>query len=128
MRQKFFFTLGGFLLVVFVLGAVKLSQVKEALAVSHEMPPSAVTTVEAKTAIWKPVINAIGTLAPVEGGTVAADADGTVVKVAAENGALVKAGDLIISLDTSVESAQLSATTAQAELAKLQYDRAAGLV
>jgi membrane fusion protein, multidrug efflux system len=128
MRQKFFLTLGGFLLVVFVLGAVKLSQVKEALAVSHEIPPSAVTTVEAKTMIWKPVINAIGTLAPVEGVTVAADADGTVVKIAAENGALVKAGDLIISLDTSVEVAQLSATTAQAELAKLQYDRAAGLV
>jgi membrane fusion protein (multidrug efflux system) len=127
MRQKFFFTLGGFLLVVFVLGAVKLSQVKEALAVSHEMPPSAVTTVEAKTAIWKPVINAIGTLAPVEGVTVAADADGTVVKVAAENGALVKAGDLIISLDTSVEAAQLSAAEAQAELAKLQYDRATDL-
>lgn len=128
MRQKFFFTLGGFLLVVFVLGAIKLSQVKEALAISHEMPPSAVTTVEAKAIVWKAVINAIGTLAPVEGVTVAADADGTVVKIAAENGSLVKAGDLIISLDSTVESAQLSAAAAQADLAQLQYNRAADLV
>ncbi|MBC8104981.1 MAG: hypothetical protein H7Z14_00190, partial [Anaerolineae bacterium] len=72
MRLKFFFTLGVFLLVVFVLGAIKLSQVKEALAVPFTIPPSAVTTVEAKAIIWKSVINAIGTLAPVEGVTVAA--------------------------------------------------------
>ena len=109
MRQKFFFTLAAFLLVVFVLGAVKLSQVKKALAISLEMPPSGVTTIEARSMVWQPMINAIGTLAPVEGVTVAADADGTVVKIAAENGALVKAGDLILSLDTSVESAQLTA-------------------
>jgi membrane fusion protein (multidrug efflux system) len=128
MRKKFFVTLAGFLLVVFVLGAIKLSQVKEALAVSREFPPSGVTTAEAKEMVWKPVINAIGTLAPVEGVTVAADADGTVVKIAAENGAFVKAGDLIISLDATVESAQLSAAMAQADLAQLQYDRAAGLV
>jgi membrane fusion protein, multidrug efflux system len=128
MRQKFFFTLAVFLLVVFTLGAVKLSQVKEALAVSHEMPPSAVTTFEARTMIWKPVINAIGSLAPVEGVTVAADADGTVVKIAAENGAFVKAGDLILSLDSSVESAQLAAAEAQADLAKLQHARASDLV
>lgn len=128
MPKKFLIAIGGFILVVLVLGAVKAVQIKAMMAMSNEMPPAAVTTIEAKAAVWKPVINAIGTLAPVQGVTIAADADGTVVKIGAENGATVKAGDLIIGLDTSVEAAQLAAAEAQAELAKLQHDRAADLV
>lgn len=59
---------------------------------------------------------------------VAADADGTIVKIAAESGTSVKAGDLLVQLDTSVELAQLAAAEASAALAKLQHERACGSV
>lgn len=128
MIKKFFIVIVGFAAVVLALGAVKVAQFKEMASVSHEMPASAVTSYEAKAVAWQPVISAIGTLAPVEGVTIAADADGAIVKIAAESGTAVKAGDLIIQLDTSVEVAQLASAEAAAALAKLQHDRAAELV
>ena len=128
MIKKFFILIAGFVVVVLALGAVKVAQIKEMSSVSHEMPASAVTSFEAKAVSWQPVISAIGTLAPVEGVTIAADADGTIVKIAAESGTAVKAGDLIVGLDTSVEVAQLASAEAGAALAKLQHDRAAELV
>jgi membrane fusion protein (multidrug efflux system) len=127
MFKKFLIAIAGFIVVVLVLGAVKFAQIKQLSAMPHTMPATAVTTIEAKSMAWQPVINAIGTLAPVEGVTLAADADGIIVKIIADSGAAVKAGDLIIELDTSVEAAQLAAAEAQAALAKLQSDRAAEL-
>lgn len=128
MIKKFLIVIAGFVVVVLALGAVKVAQFKEMASISHEMPASSVTSYEAKAVAWQPVISAIGTLAPVEGVTIAADADGTIVKIAAESGSAVKAGDLIIALDTSVEVAQLASAEAAAALAKLQHDRAAELV
>ncbi len=128
MLKKFIIALAGFAVVVFALGAVKVAQIKELSSMPHVMPAMAVTSTEAKAVTWDRVISAIGTLAPVEGVTVAADADGTIVKIAADSGALVKAGDLLIGLDTTVEMAQLAAAEASAALAKLQFDRASELV
>ncbi len=128
MIKKFFIAILGFVVVVAGLGAVKVAQIKELSSVPHVQPASAVTSYEAKAVAWQAVIGAIGTLAPVEGVTVAADADGTITKIHVENGAAVKAGDPIISLDTSVEEAQLASAEASASLAKLQRDRSAELV
>ena len=127
MPKKFAFTITGFIVVVITLGAVKVAQIKQASSMPHIVPAMAVTTIEATAVAWQPVINAIGTLAPVEGVTLSADADGVIVKIAAENGAAVKTGDLIIEFDTSVEEAQLNAAEARLSLAKLQNGRAAEL-
>ena len=128
MFKKFLIAIAGFAVVVFALGAVKVAQIKQMSAMPHGNPPSAVTSTEAKAVAWQPVLKAIGTLAPVEGVTVSADADGVVATINVENGATVKAGDRIIELDTSVEEAQLAAAEATAALAKLQHDRASELV
>jgi membrane fusion protein (multidrug efflux system) len=128
MFKKFIIALAGFAVVVFALGAVKVAQIKQMSSMPHGNPPSAVTTSAAKSVAWAPVLKAIGTLAPVQGVTVSADADGVIAKVAAENGATVKTGDLLFELDTSVEIAQLAAAEASAALAKLQHDRASDLV
>lgn len=124
MLKKFLIAFVGFAVVVLALGAIKAAQIKEMSSMSHAQPPIAVTSIEAKAVAWQPVLNAIGTLAPVEGLTVAADADGIISKIAAENGATVKAGDVLFELDTSVELAQLRSAEARAKLAKLQEDRA----
>ncbi len=128
MLKKFFFAIAGFVVVVLALGAVKVAQIKQASSAPHTTPATAVTTTTAKPAAWQGVIQAIGTLAPVEGVTVSADADGVVAKINVENGTTVKKGDLLIELDTSVEAAQLAAAEASASLAKLQRDRANELV
>lgn len=127
MLKKFALTIAGFIVVALTLGAVKVAQIKQMSSMPHVMPATAVTTIEATSVAWQPVINAIGTLAPVEGVTLSADADGVIVKIAAENGAAVKTGDLIIELDTSVEEAQLKASEARLSLAKLQNGRASEL-
>lgn len=128
MLKKFLIAIAGFVVVLVSLGAVKAAQIKEMMSVSHTPPPSAVTTAEARAADWHPYIHAIGTLAPVEGVTLSADAEGAITRIAAENGSAVKAGDLLIELDSTVEVAQLAAAQARADLAKISVDRAKELL
>ncbi|HTO02368.1 MAG TPA: efflux RND transporter periplasmic adaptor subunit, partial [Opitutus sp.] len=116
-------TVGGFIAVVLVLGAIKASQVNEMMSAPQVAPLAAVSTVEAKPVRWHTMLHSVGTLAPVEGVMIAADADGVVVKLGADSGAEVKAGDLLVELDTSVEKAQLVAAEARAELARVNIER-----
>jgi membrane fusion protein (multidrug efflux system) len=128
MFKKFLIAVAGFILIVCALGAVKVAQIKEMSSVSHEPLPSAVTTIPAESVAWHPVLQAIGTLAPVEGVMLSADADGTIVKILVESGTAVKAGDPLVEIDTSVETAQLNASAARADLAKINLDRARELL
>lgn len=127
MIKKFLTVITGFLVVVLTLGAVKIAQVKQMSSISHVPPPTAVTTASAESAEWRSQIEAIGTLAPIEGVTLGADADGIISKILVENGAAVKAGEVLVELDTSVEEAQLAAAQARAELSRVTFERAKGL-
>ena len=127
MLKKFIIAIAGFFVVVLALGSVKVAQIKEASSQSHVMPPNAVTTTQAVEASWAPVLSAIATLAPVEGVTLGTDADGIISRIAVENGAAVKAGDLLIEFDTTVEAAQLASAEARLTIAKLDRDRSAEL-
>jgi membrane fusion protein (multidrug efflux system) len=110
-----------------MLGAVKTAQFSEMSSTVFTPPPTAVTTAEAKVETWYPRLRAIGTLVPVQGVMVSADADGTIVRIPVENGAAVKAGDLLVEIDTSVEQAQLGSARARAALALVERDRSAAL-
>ena len=123
MLKKFLFTLGGFVAVFLALGGVKAAQIKKASSTPHTLPPIGVATVETRAETWRPTLNAIGTLTPVQGVTISAEIDGTIMRVAAESGAVVKTGDLLVELDTSVERSQLVAAEARSELAKINIDR-----
>lgn len=123
MIKKFLIAIGAFIAVVLTLGAVKAAQVKKMMSAPHVMPALSVSTTEAKGVNWHASLHAIGTLAPVQGVTISADADGTIMKIAAENGAAVKEGDLLVELDTTVERAQLAAAEARAELARVNIER-----
>jgi membrane fusion protein (multidrug efflux system) len=127
MFKKFLIAISGFIVVVLTLGAVKVAQIKEMSSVTHVPPPSAVTTAEAQAEHWHSYLNSIGTLAPVDGVTISADADGTVTRLAVDSGAAVKAGDLLLELDTSIEVAQLGAAQARADLARVNIERAKDL-
>lgn len=123
MMKKFLLTIGAFAVVVLTLGAVKTAQIKKMMSAPHTVPPASVSTTEAKAVDWFASIKSIGTLAPVEGVTLSADADGVIVKIAAENGAAVNAGDLLVEFDTTTERPQLAAAEARAELARVNLER-----
>src|SRR5690606_15355376 len=97
--------------------------IKKMMSAPHVMPTTSVSTLEAESVSWHASLHAIGTLAPVEGVTLSADADGVITKIAAENGAAVKAGDLLVEFDTTTERPQLEAAEARADLARLNIER-----
>ena len=112
------------------LGFVKFRQIKTAVAqgASFQPPPEAVTTIVAKREKWPATLNVIGTTAAVQGVTVSADLPGTVARIAFDSGRAVKAGEILVELDTRQERAQLAAIEAQRDLAHINFARMKQLV
>jgi len=110
------------------LGFTKYHQIQAATHMVMQPPPEAVTTIVTKQERWPATLGVIGTAAAVQGVTVSADLPGTVDRIAFESGKFVKAGDVLVELDTRQERAQLAATEAQRELARINFDRTQELV
>jgi membrane fusion protein (multidrug efflux system) len=112
-----------------IIGAVKYSQIKTAMAQqgAFQPPPEAVTTIVAKAENWDTSLNAIGTVVAVNGVTVSADLPGVVERIAFESGQRVHQGDVLVTLDAKQERAQLAAANAQVDLTRVQLERASGL-
>jgi membrane fusion protein (multidrug efflux system) len=111
------------------LGFVKFRQIQVAIAQasSFQPPPEAVTTVLAQREAWPDTLQAIGSVAAVQGVTVAADLPGLVDRIAIDSGRMVRAGEVLVQLDARQETAQLTAALAQLELDRLNLERARGL-
>jgi membrane fusion protein, multidrug efflux system len=112
------------------LGLVKVRQF-QAMAkqfAAMQPPPDAVTTIVVNREEWPATINAIGTVAAVQGVTVSADLPGVVDRIAFDSGKSVNQGDILVQLDTRQEQAQLAAAQAQFEVARLNFERMRGLV
>jgi membrane fusion protein (multidrug efflux system) len=119
------------------LGFVKFRQIEEGIAQAQafQPPPEAVTTIVAGDDKWPATLSAIGTVAAVQGVTVSADLPGIIERLAFQSGDSVKAGDILVELDTKQEQAQLAqqqaelgAVEATRDLARLNFDRLEGLV
>lgn len=108
---------------------IKRSQFKAmgAAGAAMVMPPITVTATAAKEESWGNSLNATGSLVPVQGVTIGAETAGKITKLSFEAGAAVKAGDVLVQLDTSTEEAQWRAAQATAALAKANLDRARDL-
>ena len=123
----------GFLVLAIILIAgplalVKTAQIKKMIAsgqaAAAAMPPTTVTATGARQESWNSSLAATGSLLAVQGVTVGAEVPGKVVQIAFEAGAAVKAGDLLVQLDTTTEAAQLRAAEASAALMKANLQRA----
>jgi membrane fusion protein (multidrug efflux system) len=86
-------------------------------------PPESVSTAKVMQESWEEALTSVGSLTAVQGVTVAAELDGKIVQVAFEAGSAVKAGDLLVKQDTSVEEAMLRSAAAGVELAKVNLER-----
>ncbi len=117
--------------VVFLaaIGSIKFFQIRGAMAqgASFQPPPEAVSTIVARQEEWPSTTGAIGSVVAVQGVTVSADLPGIVEKISFDSGRTVRAGDVLVKLDTSQEQAQLAAIASQRDLARLNLDRMKGL-
>lgn len=116
----------GIVIVLVVGGAlatVKVMQIKAMLAAPWPAQSETIATAVAHEETWPETLTAVGSVSAAQGVTVAPEIAGTVSEIAFESGATVKAGDLLVRLDTSSEEAQLRAAEAQADLAKINAER-----
>lgn len=114
---------------VAAIGLVKFRQIQAASAgsASFQPPPEAVTTLVVQEEPWEQTLDAIGTVVAVNGVIVSADLPGIVEAITFDSGRAVKAGEVLVRLDTRQEKAQLAAAEAQRDLAHLNLDRIRGL-
>ena len=115
--------------IVGLLGFMKYRQISAAIAANKgfQMPPEAVTTVIAQSAQWSASLDAVGSVAPVQGVLLSADLAGVVDKINFRSGAHVRAGQVLVTLDARQERAQLASAEARRDLAKVNLDRARSL-
>ena len=125
MNKRMIQMLAAVLVVVAALGFVKFQQIQAAMAMgkSYAPPPEAVTTLVARPQQWQAVLEATGSVAPVQGGTLSADEPGVVQSVVFASGAHVRAGQALVLLDTRQERAQLASAAAQHELDRTRLER-----
>lgn len=122
----------GLLGVVFILPflgtlvGIKVLQIQTLMAAMGQQgqPPEAVNLGEVREVSWERRVEAVGSVVAVQGVIVAAEADGVVRAIEAEAGAVVKAGQVLVRLDSEVEEAQLRAAEATAEWARVSFKRA----
>jgi len=105
------------------IGFVKFRRIQASTGGGYQPPPEAVTTVVAREELWRGTLNAIGTVAAVNGVTVSADLPGVVQTIAFGSGDKVDSGQVLVRLDTRQEIAQLVAAEAKLELARLDLER-----
>jgi membrane fusion protein, multidrug efflux system len=118
----------GIFIVIAVAGGlayVKYGQINTLIVAGKNMvmPPEAIAAGQVKEEKWPDSLPTVGTVAAVQGVTIAPEIAGKVVEIAFESGATVQAGDLLVRLDTTTEEAQLRAAEAQADLARLNAER-----
>ena len=118
----------GVVIVLAVTGAlagVKVMQIRKLMAgaKAYVTPPESISTAVAREASWQDTLDAIGTIAAVQGVDVTTEIAGTISEIAFESGAVVSKGDLLVRLDTSSEEAQLRAVESQVELNRLNAER-----
>jgi len=77
---------------------------------------------------WADALEAVGSVQPVQGVTLAADMPGVVERVAFESGTSVVAGQPLVFLDARQEQARLASAEAALDLAKTNLERSKSLL
>jgi membrane fusion protein, multidrug efflux system len=121
--KRFFIASGICLVVLAILAGTKFAQISSLIragkaAEAAGPPPEAVATEKATAATWDAVIEAVGSVAAARGVTLSTESPGVVRAIRFESGAKVKAGQVLVELDTSVERAQLQSLAARRDLAE----------
>jgi membrane fusion protein (multidrug efflux system) len=130
---RILFVILGLLALVGTLGFIKFSQISSLMAMGKAYeksgpPPESVGSGMSKKDSWQGQLSAVGTIAPVKGVALSNDAPGLVSKISFESGDLVKQGQVLLELDTSVERAQLASAVVHHDLAVVNVNRSRALI
>ncbi|HWD94484.1 MAG TPA: efflux RND transporter periplasmic adaptor subunit [Verrucomicrobiae bacterium] len=123
MKSKIAFAIVTLLVVIGVLGGIKVMEFKTLAATPYVQPPETISSAVAHEEKWQDTFSAVGSITAVQGVTITPELAGTVSEIAFESGAVVAKGDLLVRFDTSTEEAQLKASNAQLEWARLSVER-----
>lgn len=85
--------------------------------------PATVTAAKAELLPWEPTIDAVGTLRAVRGVDIAPEVSGLVREVRFASGQAVKAGEVLVELNSDADRAQLAALVAASDLAAVVLRR-----
>lgn len=119
--------------VVGALGLTKADQIGSLIAFGKQAkqdgpPPETVGSATAKTDQLRQTYDAIGSIASAQGVAVTTEVAGTITALEFDSGDVVKAGDVLVRLDTSVERGQLAQAKARLSLAETALRRTRKLV
>jgi multidrug efflux pump subunit AcrA (membrane-fusion protein) len=90
-------------------------------------PPTRVAAVTAEARHWERGLFAVGSLAAVQDVNVMSEVPGQIAAIHFESGKQVTAGDPLVTLDASVDAAELRGLQAARRLAEIQFERAGKL-
>ncbi len=117
------------LLVIFgSMGGFLLNKFSSFAAADFALPPIMVAAATAREDVWETELEAVGTLGAARGAQLSAETSGEIIEIRIQSGDQVEAGDLLLTLNDSVEQASRERQTANLELARLLFKRDASLV
>ncbi|HVJ16469.1 MAG TPA: efflux RND transporter periplasmic adaptor subunit [Polyangiaceae bacterium] len=115
------------LLVFLKFTQISLLMAKGKEAAAAGPPPEPVGSAVTQSASWEETLPAVGTVAGVRSVQISNESPGRVKRIRFESGAVVKKGQPLVELDTSVERAQLGAARSRRDLAVITAQRSRAL-
>jgi membrane fusion protein (multidrug efflux system) len=129
MWKRILIAVVGLVVVIGALGGVKAAQIGAMIEAGENFrpPPASISTAEVLSQVWAPSLHATGTIVASQAVVVSSEVPGLVRKLSFESGQTVKAGQVLVRLDTSIEQTQLKSAQATAKLAEISLGRSRGL-
>lgn len=123
---RWLITLGLIFFIVLILGFVKFTQIKAAIAFGESFPETNETVQAVKQIQWSKYqdsISLVGEVKAIQSVQISNEVEGILTALKVRSGAKVTKGDLLLQFNSGTELAQLEAINAQIELAKLEVKR-----
>lgn len=129
LRRRMLIMLAVVVLIVLALGGIKAYSIYQQIQVfSAPRPPITVAATLAEERQWQTRLPAVGSLKAWQGVELSLEQSGTVKALHFDSGQQVKAGQLLLQLDSDQEAALLGTAQADLALAKVDYGRGSQLV
>lgn len=129
LRRRMLIMLAVVLLIVLILGGIKAFSIYQQVQMfSQPRPPVSVAAAQAELRQWQERLLAVGSFKAYQGVELSLEVAGTVKSLHFESGQQVKAGQLLLQLDSDQETALLGTAQADLGLAKVDFGRGSQLV
>ncbi len=127
--MRAYLTVAALLLVIFGgISAYLYRQYSVAVNTDWTPPPVTVAAATARLETWPTTLEAVGTIRAARGVDLAAETSGEIIAIGVQSGDQVEAGQLLLTLNDSVEQARRKRQQANLVLARQLYERDARLI